>query len=85
VPDKKIALYRTSDIYFSAYLMALDVPLKTTEKETGGDGGRKVVFVFVIPEGEIGRLKAQYFGGSGTVRARRFVDNLRNLKSMCFA
>lgn len=82
--DKKTQLYRTSDIYFSAYLMSLDVPLVNTENKKGEDGGRKVMFVFNVPESGIGRMKASYFGGNGTVRARRFVDNLRNLKSMCF-
>ena len=85
MPEKKTALYRTSDIYFSSYLMSLDVPLISTENKIGDDGSRKVMFVFNAPESDIGRMKAQYFGGNGTVRARRFVDNLRNLKSMCFA
>lgn len=83
--EKRHQLYRTSDIYFSAYVMSLDVPLVTTEKNVGEDGKRKVTFVFNIPDSDIDKMKAQYFGGNGTVRARRFVDNLRNLKSMCFA
>lgn len=82
---EKQSLYRTSDIYFSSYLMSLDVPMLETEDKDGEDGGRKVIFVFRIGAGEVGKMKAQYFGGSGTVRARRFVDNLRNLKSMCFS
>ena len=82
--EKKMTLYRTSDIYFGSYLMSIDVPLMDTEKQRGDDGGRRVVFVFKVPESEIGRMKAAYFGGSGTVRARKYVDNLRNLKSLCF-
>lgn len=82
--EAKMRLYRTSDIYFAAYLSSLDVPLATTEAESMPDGGRKVVFVFRLPEADLQRLKASYFGGNGTVKARRFVDNIRSLKSMCF-
>ena len=77
-------LFRTSDIYFSSYLASLDYPMVTTEHAAAGDGGKKVVFLFNIPENDLPRIKASYFGGTGTVKARRFVDNLRNLKSMCF-
>lgn len=82
--EAKMRLYRTSDIYFAAYLSSLDVNLTTTEAESMPDGGRKVVFVFKLPEADLQRLKASYFGGNGTVKARRFVDNIRSLKSMCF-
>ena len=77
-------LYRSSDIYFSSFLASLDIPLVTTEASKGADGGHKVVFVFSIPEADLPRLKASYFGGAGTVKARKFVDNLRSLKSMCY-
>ena len=76
-------LYRTSDIYFASYLCSVDFPLTTTETKETPDGGHKVVFVFSLPEGEINRIKAGFFGGSATVKARIFVDNLRNLKSLC--
>ena len=84
VESSKMKLYRTSDIYYSAFLTSLDIPLKTTETETMPDGGKKVVFVFQLPEADLQRLKASYFGGNGVVKARRFVDNIRSLKSMCF-
>ena len=77
-------LYRTSDIYFSAFLCSIDIPLKTTERSNTADGGKKVVFVFAIPDSDLDKIKALYFGGSGTVKARVFVDHLRSLKSMCF-
>jgi hypothetical protein len=80
--DKKEILYRTSDLYFGAYLCSLDIPLMTSEKEHEGDFS-KVVFVFKIPQEDLARLKASYFGGSGTIRARKFVDSLRSLKSLC--
>jgi len=77
--DPKATLYRTSDLYFSSYLCALDIPLVTTE----GDA-RKVIFVFKVGESDLRRLKTSFFGGSGTVHARKFVDSLRSLKSMCY-
>lgn len=77
-------LYRTSDIYFSSFLCSIDIPLKTTEVAKTADGGKKVVFVFSLTDANLASLKAQYFGGTGTVRVRIFVDHLRSLKSMCF-
>lgn len=80
----KSKLYRTSDIYFAAYLCSLDFPLQTTERDRSPDGKGKVVFVFKVPDCDLGKVKSSYFGGSGTVKARKFVDNIRSLKQMCF-
>lgn len=80
--EQNMVLYRTSDLYFSAFLMGLDMQLIDMENDTNEKGQPKKMFVFGVPEKEIKRLKAQYFGGAGTVRARRFVDDLKNLKSM---
>jgi len=82
--SKKMTLYRTSDIYFASYLCSIDLEMVTTEEESGNDGNRKLVFVFRIPESDIGRLKASFFGGHATVKVRTFVDNLRALKSMVY-
>jgi len=79
--DKKI-LYRTSDIYFSAFLMAIDINFIDMEDSKNEKGQAKKMFVFSIPDKEVGRLKRLFFGGAGTVRARRFVDELKTLKSM---
>ena len=77
-------LYRTSDIYFASYLCAIDIVLECTENERNDNGGKKVIFVFKVPRKDLERLKASFFGGSGTVRAQKFVQQLRSLKSMCF-
>jgi len=82
--DNKHRIYRTSDIYFSSFLCSLDIPLLTTEMDKSSEGDKKVVFVFKLPEADLLRIKNSYFGGTGTVKARRFVDNIRSLKSMCF-
>ena len=82
--DKKMTLYRTSDIYFAAYLCSLDIEMVTTEEDSGADGHRKLVFIFRVPASDIGRIKASFFGGHGTVKVRLYVDNLRSLKSMLY-
>lgn len=76
--------YRTSDLYFAAYLCSLDFPLVTTENGASSEGSKKIVFLFNIMEDDLPKVKASYFGGTGTVKARKFVDNLRSLKSICF-
>lgn len=76
-------LYRTSDIYFSAFLCALDIPLECTDSDEKGDG-KRVIFVFKVPAKDLQRFKSLYFGGQGTVHAQKFVQSLRSLKSMCF-
>ena len=81
---KKVSLYRTSDIYFAAYLCSIDLEMVTTETSAGNDGKEKLIFVFNIPESDIGRLKASFFGGHATVKVRKFVDNLKALKSMVY-
>ena len=77
-------LYRTSDIYFAAYLCSLDFQLEATENEKNVEGHKKVVFVFNLTDEHLRRAKTGYFGGTATVKARKFVDNIRSLKSMCF-
>jgi hypothetical protein len=84
-PLQQNKLYRTSDIYFSAYLCALDFSLITTETEKAINGSKKIVFVFEMRDEHLRAAKAQFFGGNGTVKARKFVDNIRSLKSMCFS
>jgi hypothetical protein len=81
--EEEYIFYKTSDIYFSAYLSSLDLPLERTEPEDDG-GKKKILFIFKVPAKDMARLKASFFGGTGTVRAMKFVQSLRSLKSMCF-
>jgi len=81
--EEEFTIYRTSDIYFASYLCALDVSLERTEPEEDG-GKKKVLFIFKVPAKDMARLKASFFGGTGTVKAQKFVQCLRSLKSMCF-
>lgn len=82
--DGKSILYRTSDIYFAAYLCAVDIPMETTEIDKTSSN-RKIVFIFRIPsKKDLERLKAGFFGGSANVQAMKFVQAIRSLKSLCF-
>lgn len=77
--------YATSDIYFAAYLGALDIPLELAEpKEDRNSGHKKMIFHFKVPHKDLQHLKSSFFGGSGTVKIQKFVQQLRSLKSMCY-
>lgn len=81
--DKKVREYRTSDIYFAAFLISIDIPLCSSERVTDGRSTR-VVFILRISDADLAKAKSLYFGGAGNVRARKFVDNLKSLKAMCY-
>lgn len=70
--------YRTSDLYFSAYLKAAGVAFLTTERD-----GRKVIFVFERTD-SLKDLKREYFNRSAKVPALTFVDEIRSLKSLTY-
>ena len=76
--------FKTSDIYYASYLCAIDFSLKNTEAVQTPTGGKKVVFVFSMTDAEQIKAKSLFFGGSGTVKARLFVDHLRSMKQLCF-
>lgn len=76
--------YTTSDIYFAAFMAALDIPLECTENEFSESGKKKVVFVFRIPKNHREQLKKLFFSGTGTVHALKFVNLIRSFKQMCF-
>jgi hypothetical protein len=69
--------FRTSDLYFAAYLKALDIPLLSSAKV-----GKRTFFVFDKVE-DIRDIKNEYFSGSGTVSALRHANEIRTLKRIC--
>lgn len=71
-------LYKTSDLYFAAYLKTLGMELLKTETK-----GRKVVFVFEKIEA-FKDLKREYFNRSSRVPALTFVDEIRSLKALTY-
>lgn len=82
MPDKTL-VYETSDIYFAAFLNALGHGLKTTNRYEE-KGKEKTKFVFELPESQVEKLKASFFGGTGEVKALTYMHSLRSLKSLCF-
>lgn len=83
--NEEFTRYATSDIYFASYLGALDIPLELAEPKVDDDTNhKKMVFIFKVPVKDMARLKSSYFSGTGTVKAMRFVQQLRSLKSMCY-
>ncbi|MCK9154629.1 MAG: DUF5659 domain-containing protein [Paludibacteraceae bacterium] len=71
--------YRTSDLYFGAFLCSSRANFQGIEKKEDG----KIIFIFLVKEDEIEKKKDLFFKGYGTVNAYRFVDNIRRLKSLC--
>ena len=71
---------RSSDLYFSAYLMTAGVPMKRTER--GHDNG-KVYFIFDTSISNIEELKTAWFNNSGKVAANPYAYNIKSLKALC--
>jgi hypothetical protein len=76
------AEYSTSDIYFSAYLCTKGYSLVRSEKDSDSVK-RRVLFFFQIGNYQLEDAKQGFFSGKGTVKAKDFVSNLKNLKSAC--
>ena len=68
--------YRTSDLYYAAYLKVAGVPHVDTMRE-----GSRVFFVFEQVEG-LRDLKNQFFNRTAKVVALTFADEVRNLKAL---
>jgi hypothetical protein len=71
--------YRTSDLYYAAYLKVAAVPFIEAVRETGG----RVVFVFEDIEG-IRDLKNQYYSRTTKVVAMTYADEIKAMKSLTF-
>jgi len=71
--------YRTRDLYLSAYLKAVGVPFRGTQKVSGD-----LLFIFDNRE-DLRELKASFFNRSGQVSALDYADELRALKSLCYS
>lgn len=70
--------FRTTDMYYAAYLKVAKVPLKTTTQE----GGR-VVFLFDAPDAATMRaLKNDYFSGHAKVSALEYKQAIQTMKQL---
>jgi len=73
--------YRTSDLYFAAYLRVAQVPLVDTERE-----GERVIFLFENQGASVMReLKRQYFADVAKVNVMSFVQAIRTMKALTYA
>jgi hypothetical protein len=68
--------YKTSDLYFAAYLQTAGCTLKRTEKT-----GNRVFFIFEY-QPLLDDLKLQYFNGEAKVKAQPYAASIKNLKSL---
>jgi hypothetical protein len=76
---KNASEFKTSDLYFAAYLQTAGVELKRTDRVDSG----KVFFVFDASISNVDELKAAWFNNTGKVAANPYAHNLKTLKSLC--
>ena len=69
--------YRTSDLYYAAYLKVAGVEFLGTTKE-----GTRVFFLF--ENVEIADLKKQYFNRYAKVSALTYADEIRSMKNLTY-
>jgi len=69
--------FRTCDLYFAAYLKAIDIPFSGSAKV-----GRKTYFIFDTAEG-VREYRDGYFAGTAKVSALRHANEIKNLKRLC--
>ena len=84
MPDntaKPATLYRTSDLYYAAFLKVAAVPFHGTARE-----GTRVYFLFDEGDGvALSDLKAQYFNRTAKVVAMTFADEVKAMKYLTHA
>ena len=68
--------YRTSDLYYAAYLKVAGCLLKGTDRE-----GRRVFFIFEKSD-LISDLIQQYFNRTSKVPALTYADEIRSMKAL---
>ena len=73
---QKDGKYKTSDLYYAAFLKVAGVPLQETARE-----GSRVVFIFEHQD-TIRDLKSQYFARTAKVSALTYADEIRTMKAL---
>lgn len=71
--------FRTSDLYFAAYLQVAGVAMTRTEKSGTG----RVSFVFDPTISNIEELKNAWFAQTGKVSGLQYANAVKALKSIC--
>lgn len=70
--------YKTSDLYYAAYLKVAGVEFLGTERE-----GSRVIFIFEASEG-LRDLKRDFFTRTARVPALSYADEIKAMKSLTF-
>jgi hypothetical protein len=70
--------FRTSDLYFAAYLQTAGVEMKRTDRESG-----RVFFIFDTSLANVDELKTAWFNNTGKVPAQPYSQCIKSLKSVC--
>jgi len=71
-------MFKTSDLYFAAYLKVAGVPFVDTEWE-----GKRMYFLFEDKGSDVMRdLKKQYFADKAKVNAMSFVQAIKLMKNL---
>lgn len=73
--------FKTSDLYFAAYLMTAGCNLTGTSKVQEDGTPPRVVFIFEQTP-EMRELKLEYFNRKSKIEALSFVDSIRGLKAI---
>ena len=71
--------FRTSDLYFAAYLQVAGVTMLRTDR----NGNGKVSFVFDKSVSNVEELKNAWFAHTGKVPALQYANSIKTLKSIC--
>lgn len=71
--------FKTSDLYFAAYLKTAGVVMKRTDRAESG----KVQFVFDTSIVNIDELTTGWINDTGKVSANSYAFHVKSLKSVC--
>ena len=78
-PQNGKASFKTTDLYYAAYLQVSGAALQKTEREPGG----KVSFCFDGSVVNIDELQDAWFKHTGRVPALPYANAIKSLKSVC--
>jgi hypothetical protein len=77
--------YRTSDLYFAAYLDVAGVPFLGDSFEAGKDGKKRTFLLFEDQGSRVMRdLKNDYFTGRAKVSAQSLVQAIKKMKQLVY-
>ena len=71
--------YKTSDLYLAAFLRAKGEELENIEKN-----GPKMTFVFKKDHEELKDEIIKFYNAQGSIEPLKFIDAIRNMKSLTF-